>query len=337
MLPDQPWYVVVPAPEAMPSGGNRYNAALLQALTQAGVAVVRAKPDEVPAVARVCWVDTLYLDVWTHRPGTLNLLIVHHLESLDPPAGHSPADWFERHERSRLEAYDGFLVSSPFTAQYLRQGGLTQPILTVLPALCVARGHSQPPAGPPIVLMVANLIARKGILPLLEALAGAATLPPFQLEIAGTGDIEPDYAAAVRRLIETTPALRTRVRLLGALSREDVRAAYGRASLFVSTARMETFGMALQEAVAFGLPVLAVAGGHAGTHVQPGENGFLFPDAGALARGLLSLLTDPEQLRTLRRRAEACDPYRDYGWPEAVAGLLTQMQAAFGPEQIPRL
>ena len=331
-----PWYLLMPDPAAMPSGGNRYNAALLAALRAAGVKAWRRQPHRVPARPVTAWVDTLYLDAWSVRPSDRSLLIVHHLESLDPPGGGPAADWFAAHERDRLAAFDGFLVSSPFTRDYLRAQGMDQPILTVVPALCVPRGTRQPQAGPPVVLIVANLVARKGILPLLEGLAAEASLPPFRLEIAGTEVIEPAYAAAVRALLARTPALQARVHLLGPLSRRAMRAAYRRASLLVSAARMETFGMAMQEAVAFGLPILATTGGHAAAHVQPGHNGYCYDQPEELVQGLVALLRDPGQLRTLQAQAAAYDPYQAYDWPQAVASLLDQFAAAFGAHAIPR-
>ena len=59
------------------------------------------------------------------------------------------------------------------------------------------------------------------------------------------------------------PAKRqAQIHFAGSLSREQVQEKLQTATLYLSTSSMETFGMALQEAKAFGLPILALKAGY---------------------------------------------------------------------------
>jgi glycosyltransferase involved in cell wall biosynthesis len=86
--------------------------------------------------------------------------------------------------------------------------------------------------------------------------------------------------------------------LLG--ERDDVAEQLARADVFVLSSRSEGLPMAILEAMAAGLPVVATAVGGIPELVADGETGLLVPpgDADALAEALRRLVADPE----LRRR-----------------------------------
>ena len=64
--------------------------------------------------------------------------------------------------------------------------------------------------------------------------------------------------------------------------------------VFVSASRTESFGMAMAEALACGVPVVAMATDGAREIVEDGHTGSIVPigDAGALAAAVASLLED---------------------------------------------
>ena len=116
---------------------------------------------------------------------------------------------------------------------------------------------------------------------------------PWHLLVVGGG---PKRAAIVRQLTAAAPG---RVAFLGELSRDSLGLVYAACDLFVWPAVNEAFGMALLEAQAAGLPV--VAGNQRGVPdiVVPGATGLLPTpgDASAFSHAVRRLLQDD----TMRR------------------------------------
>lgn len=106
-------------------------------------------------------------------------------------------------------------------------------------------------------LSVASLTENKGIHTLLSAFAGAfAGNRTVRLRIAGDGPERSQLVALAARL-----DLTDRVQFVGRLDRPGVRREMHDADAFVLSSRVETFGVALIEAMATGLPVVATRSG----------------------------------------------------------------------------
>jgi len=108
-----------------------------------------------------------------------------------------------------------------------------------------------------------------------------------QLVIAGSG---PDEI----RLRQMAPAGTV---FLGNLDRAtQLPELYATADAFAFASTTETLGLVVLEAMASGLPVIAVPAGGVGEHLRHGENGIACPagDADAMSRAMLHLLTESE-------------------------------------------
>jgi colanic acid/amylovoran biosynthesis glycosyltransferase len=121
------------------------------------------------------------------------------------------------------------------------------------------RPRQVPATGSVRALCVASLKEHKGHAVLLDALAdGGEALARLELDLVGEGPQRPSLEAQVARL-----GLTERVRFHGSLSEREVQALLDRADLFILPSRiawngqMEGLPVALMEAVACGLPVIA--------------------------------------------------------------------------------
>lgn len=335
-----PLVVVFPGDLDTPSGGYRYDRAMVRGLRAMGRAVTLVSLDgdypqvdqagsaaaidrlaHLPAGARVV-VDGLALgalpalaDVAAGRYELIGL--VHH--PLADETGLSDA-WRERflaQERRVYPACARLIVTSRFTARRLVEGFGVAPtaVHVVEPgtdAAPVAAGCGSPVR----LLSVGSLIPRKGHAVLLDALAPLAGLD-WRLDIVGSLEADPATADA---LVAQCRSLRLddRVRFLGACDSDTLAGHYHQADLFVLASHYEGYGMVFNEALARGLPVVTTTGGAIADTV-PADAGLLVPpgDVQALRTALEGLLTDAS-LRQRYRAGALRARDRLVGWPQAV-------------------
>lgn len=321
---------VLPEPGTQMSGGHLYNGRLIRALRTlvpvTAVSLEQGRSRFERGAPGLYFVDTLFLSELPRftdsRPGQRLLLLVHHLPSLEP--GTKAGDAALAEERAALARCHGFVVTSPYSARVLcERGRAPADIVTVLPAPPAGRVERKRYQPPLRALLVNNLIPRKAVLEFLQRLE-SFTKPEqrFIVDIAGGGDIDAGYAARCHALVRESPSLGARVRLLGTVPNDAIGAHYRRADVFVSASRMETFGMALQEARAFGLPILALDAGHAGRHFSHEENGLLFLSIEELVAGLLELAEDAAATGALCKRAWELRSKEEYTWGAAAERFL---------------
>jgi glycosyltransferase involved in cell wall biosynthesis len=229
-------------------------------------------------------------------------------------------------DRLALRRADVLLAASDHLAEQLVEAGLAESRIRVVPP---GRDVARPREGSvrdlrdgrrASFLSVANWLARKGIIELLDAFA---RLPAETgtLHLAGDESAEPRYGARVRsRLAERD--LVGRVVRHGTLARDEVAALYAGADIFVLPASREPYGTVWGEAMAFGLPVVGWKAGNLPHLAEGGREGLLVDtgDVAALSQALLRLALDGE----LRARLGAAARERAVGRPtwEASAALF---------------
>ena len=187
------------------------------------------------------------------------------------------------------------------------------------------RSH-EPTGRIPAILTVARLIEKKGIDVLIDAcrLLEARGVD-LRWKVIGEGPLRPSLerqAAAAGQL--------GRLTLVGAQTQSSVRAAYREAAAFVLPSRQEALPVAICEALAVGVPVIATAVGGVSEVVRDGESGLLVPpnDPGALANAVERLLADTELRARLsdggRRIVAGYDPSP---WVDALRDLFSEAEA----------
>jgi glycosyltransferase involved in cell wall biosynthesis len=155
-------------------------------------------------------------------------------------------------------------------------------------------GEAPPPArsAPPTLLVVAMMRAGDKLESYRRLAAALALLemPDWRLTIVGDGparaEIEALYAPFAAR-----------TRWVGAVAPAALSAHYAAADLLVWPAHNEAYGMALLEAQAAGLPVVACRTRGVPDVVEDGRTGLLVPedDPAAFAGAITALLADPER------------------------------------------
>lgn len=156
-----------------------------------------------------------------------------------------------------------------------------------------------------VLLWAGRLEPIKGLPLALHALA-AVTGIRVQLLVAGAGPLRGEWERLTAVL-----GLRRRVHFLGQVPYAAMRELFQRADAFVFTSLRDSFGSVVLEAMASGLPILALDHQGAGTFV-PAEAAIKVPvtepDAtiAALAEGIRRLAESPEERRRMGRAAWAC-------------------------------
>jgi phosphatidylinositol alpha-1,6-mannosyltransferase len=174
------------------------------------------------------------------------------------------------------------------------------------------------------LLTVTRLVPHKGVdvaLDVLGQLRGRGLDVGYM--VVGEG---PDAGRLARRAADL--GLAGAVRWLGAVPQSELPALYAAADAYLGLSRqegleVEGFGLALLEASASGIPVIAGASGGTGEIVLDGVTGFRVPplDVAAAADRVERVLTDPSLARRLGAAGRARAASR-FSWDRTVAALL---------------
>lgn len=153
----------------------------------------------------------------------------------------------------------------------------------------------------PVILFAGKLMPKKQPLLLLEAFARLQATLPSQLLFMGDGELRPELERWIAE--QQTP----RVHMTGFLNQSRVGEGYAAADVLVlPSARDETWGLVMNEAMCFGLPVVASDRvGGALDLVREGETGrtFHFDDTDGLVMALRDVLADEGQRQRMGRAA----------------------------------
>ena len=210
--------------------------------------------------------------------------------------------------RRRCNALDRIIVPSPAMKEVLRSQGIERPI-TVLPTgidrrefsrgegAAFRRRHSLAP-GRPLLTYVGRVAHEKNIDFLLEMLTELrSVLPDVLLVIAGEGPALPHLRRRARDL-----GIADAVLFVGYLSRDgELQDCYAAGDVFVFASRTETQGLVLLEALALGVPVVALPTLGTREIVLPRRGTCPAPDDPAgFAAVVAGLMRDPERRARMR-------------------------------------
>ena len=239
--------------------------------------------------------NTRYLST----PGAIEWMHDHHRPVIGWGLGAPEANSIESMLRSRfLRSLDALIAySQSGAAQYIAAGFNPERVFTAPNAVTFRPVHP-PPAHPPVfkdnkpcLLFVGRLQERKRLEVLLEACAAFPAEKAPRLVIIGDG---PERF----RLEQLADQIFPQAEFVGAKHGDELEPYYRQADLFVLPG---TGGLAVQQAMTQGLPVIVgVADGTQGELVRP-ENGWILaePDAFKLKELIMHALNDPARLRAM--------------------------------------
>nr|WP_320779330.1 glycosyltransferase family 4 protein [Streptomyces sp. CRN 30] len=258
--------------------------------------------------------------------GRLNMAVLVHLP-LGDEAGLEPsvAADLDARERAVLRAVSATVATSDWAVRRLVAHHGLAPDRVHL----AAPGADTAPLAPGTdgvsrLLCVAAVTPRKGQHRLVEALATVTDLPWSCTCVGGLGQ-DPSYVRDLRARIDAY-GLGDRLSLAGPKTGAELDAAYAAADLMVLTSYAETYGMAVTEALARGIPVLATDVGGlpeaVGRAPDGGMPGILVPpeDPAALAAELRGWFGEPDIRRRLKSAARARRASLT-GWPTTAQNL----------------
>ena len=245
-----------------------------------------------------------------------------------------PAAWLRGLARSfsrrQCNVLDAVIVPSRAIHERLGEYGVTTPMHILPTGISLERAEGDArqnfrarfgiDAARPVALFVGRVAHEKNIAFLLDVVDLAReSVPDILLVIAGEGPA----LAALRKSVHDR-GLDGSVQFIGYLDRKtDLPACYAAADVFVFASRTETQGLVLLEAMAAGLPVVALA--EMGTvDILGARRGALVPDdnPALFAQSLTRVLRDPDLRRVLGREGRS---YAAEWSDDALAGRLAEL------------
>jgi glycosyltransferase involved in cell wall biosynthesis len=214
-----------------------------------------------------------------------------------PPVQGILAGW-RRGQRLRfLSSLDGLIAYSKRGAEEYRSLGIVAERVFVATNAVSLRPVRPPPDRPaafqkqPVVLFVGRLQARKRIDILLYACAALPEILQPRLWIVGDGPARGDFQALADKIYP-------QAEFLGACYGSELDDYFRNADLFVLPG---TGGLAVQQAMSFGLPVIVAEGDGTQDDQVRSKNGWRIPvdDLKSLIEALHEALTHPDRLRSM--------------------------------------
>jgi glycosyltransferase involved in cell wall biosynthesis len=337
-------HLVVPGPLNTCTGGFIYDRRIVQGLTRDGWQVSvheldtsfpfpdeRARRNAAERLAAipdgaVVIVDGLALgalpDEARQASVRLQLIaLVHHPLALETGLSVDQEHALAEGERRALAATRHVLVTSRATAETLTGSYGVEPanLSVVEPGTDRGPVAAGSDGGAVELLSVASLTPRKGHTILVSALSRLKHLE-WHLVCAGSLERHPETTAAVREVIRRE-RLGARIELVGEVEGPRLNAVYGRADAFVLATLLEGYGMAVAEALAHGLPVIASRTGGITDLIAAGA-GILVPagSVDALTAALADVISDSGRRQVLARGARQVRR-RLRSWDEASAAI----------------
>jgi glycosyltransferase involved in cell wall biosynthesis len=182
--------------------------------------------------------------------------------------------------------------------------------------------------GPLRILSLGNVIYRKGLHTLLEAISHQPSV--FRVDVVGSLTAEPAYAKQMQEFVEGNQ-LSSLVTFHSSLDKEPLVEKLKQAHVLAVPSSYEGYGIVYLEGMCFGLPAIGTSAGAASEIISDGVDGFLIElgDAGLLASRLKALDEDRELLLRMRLAARARYLHQP-NWTETAGRIREFLRSLLG-------
>ena len=267
--------------------------------------------------------------------------IVHHLRSSeDLPAWQKP--FFRTVERTYLKSVDGFVFNSQNTCKMVENmAGPRNNRVIAHPAgdrfnpeinreMIESRANKE---GPLRILFLGNVIPRKGLHILLEAL-GKIDENDWKLSVVGSMNFNARYGRMIKQIAKDD-RLDNHIEFFGSLGEEELIRILSTSHILAVPSYLEGYGIAYLEGMGFGLPAIGTASGGASEFITHDVNGYLVPrgNVSFLAECISRLIDDRELLIAMSLRAR--DTYLLHPtWESSMKRIRDFLEENTDPERV---
>ncbi len=225
--------------------------------------------------------------------------LVHHLRCSEQRPKWQNA-FYRIIEKKYLKSVDGFIFNSQTTkkvVQNLIEG--EKPTVVAYPptdrfgeAISEQEIKERSKKQELSILFLGNIIHRKGLHTLLEAITRLPSIP-FRLDVVGSLTTEPAYAKQMQNFVSVNE-LSSIVHFHSSLDNRPLIEKLKQAHLLVVPSSYEGFGIVYLEGMCFGLPAIGTTAGAAGEIIEQGKTGYLIEpnDTTTLAHHLAQIASD---------------------------------------------
>ncbi len=292
------------------SGGNVYDQHIRDGLASDGwdvrmIAVGDAEHDQMARVlsrlpdGALLLVDGLIAvrdpDALADHETRLHLVVLAHMIAAD----------IDDRQRNAFRAARCIITTSGWTRAQLIEQDVAEPhrIVVARPGTAPAPVTTASDTGGRL-LCVATVAPHKGHDVLVRALANFADFEGWTCTCVGSLRTAPEFVAGLTSAIASA-GLTDRIIFTGVLAGRALSDAYRRADLMILASRSESYGMAVAEALARGIPVLATRVGGIPEAIGGSEAGMMVPpdDPWALDVVLRQWWASPARRETLKAEA----------------------------------
>ena len=239
-------------------------------------------------------------------------------------------------EKKYLQSVDGFIFNSQTTKGVVNSliGDMKPSVVAYPPtdrfgaALSEEEIKTRAVHEPLKILFLGNVMERKGLLTLLEAVKSQKS--NVTVDIVGSLITEPDYANQMQEFVRSN-SLSSLVTFHSSLDNEPLVEKLKLAHVLVVPSSYEGFGIVYLEGMAFGLPAIGTTAGAAGEIIEHGKTGYLIEpnDSTTLATFISQLASNRNLLAELSlnaRRRYIQQP----AWTQTANNIRTFLQYMIG-------